>query len=320
MQCINPLKAGYNKFTGEREYNQRSHISGLDPDTFPCRKCLPCRLNQAREKAIRCYHEAKMHKESIFLTLTYSDEHLKSPRLIYADFQKFMMDLLERRYRDVTDPEIRKTLFIPFMVTGEYGDKTKRPHWHALLFNFRPRDEKALRTTDRGDRIFTSEALQSLWGKGIIEYGEITLESASYVARYAAKKLAHGSDQEHEFHPIHKTSSKHAIGKRWIERYWKHTFRNGFVVLPNGARSKIPRYYVDWLKKHNPDEWRRYVTETRLKNQELAAEKSRKQELTYMSDVWTAYATNQPRPISLTKMELTVLNSKFRKLQEKLKL
>ena len=26
------------------------------------------------------------------------------------------------------------------MVTGEYGEKNKRPHWHVILFNYRPKD------------------------------------------------------------------------------------------------------------------------------------------------------------------------------------
>ena len=38
----------------------------------------------------------------------------------------------------------------------------------------------------------------------------------------------------------------------------KHTFDHGFVVLPNGQKSKIPRYYVDWLKKNHPEKWEKY--------------------------------------------------------------
>ena len=73
------------------------------------------------------------------------------------------------------------------------------------------------------------------------EFGSVTLESAGYVARYAAKKLAHGKDDEHDYHPIHRTSCKRAIGRSWIEKYYQHTFDHGLVVLPNGQKSKIPR-------------------------------------------------------------------------------
>ena len=137
------------------------------------------------------------------------------------------------------------------MVTGEYGEQTKRPHWHALLFNYRPRDQSYKYTSDRGDTVYNSEKLQSIWGNGNIEYGSLTLESAGYVARYAAKKLVHKDDQ-YLFSPIHKTSSKNAIGKSWIEKYYKQTFEHGYVTIDN-IKMKIPRYYEDWLKKHHYD-------------------------------------------------------------------
>lgn len=162
-----------------------------------------------------------------------------------------MKSLREKITRDVSDKETRDKLYIPYIVTGEYGDKHKRPHWHAILFNYRPLDEKFKYTSDSGHDVFTSEEISKLWKRGNIEYGEVTIDSANYVARYAAKKLVHGNDQDHDYHPLHKTSSRRAIGKTWISQNWKHTFENGFIVLPNGQSSKIPRYYVDWLKKIN---------------------------------------------------------------------
>lgn len=260
-----------------------------------------------------------MHEDSIFLTLTYDEEHLPGPKLHYPDFQNFMKSLLELRRRNVTDAEVRKALSIPFIVTGEYGEKNKRPHWHALLFNYRPKDEKPAHENPLGDKLYTSEEIASLWKKGAHDYGSVTIESASYVARYSAKKLVHGRDQDHDFHPVHKTSSKHAIGKRWIEKNWKHTFRNGFVVLPNGQQAKIPRYYVDWLKKNIPDEWVRYVTTKRLEIQQHAQNKFEKEELEYLSELMNQ-EHECPRPITHNKMKHTVLTQKFKRLQEKLKL
>ena len=145
------------------------------------------------------------------------------------------------------------------MVTGEYGELNKRPHWHAILFNYRPTDQKLLRTTDRGYRVYHSQNLEKIWNKGIIEYGTVSLDCANYVARYAAKKLTHGRDQEHDFHPIHKTSSKHGIGKKWIEKYWEQTFNHGYVTLENGEKAGIPRFYQDWLKKNHPDKFFEYL-------------------------------------------------------------
>lgn len=310
MQCIRPIKASFNN-EGALTFSNKNLVPGLLPIAFPCRKCLPCRLNTAREKGIRAWHESKMHEDSIFLTLTYDDDHLESPWLIYSHWQKFIKDL---RDRVGYAPEKR----IQTIVTGEYGEKRKRPHWHAILFNYRPKDEKILRTTDRGDQVFHSESLEKIWSRGSIEYGECSIEAASYVARYAAKKLTHGHDQDHPFHPIHKTSSRRAIGRTWIEHNWSHTFENGHIVLPNGQTAGIPRYYSDWLKKTHPEEWVRYATSIRIDNQKKAEQKQKQEEEEYLEKV--RQLKGRPRPKTRNDVKLTILNQKFKRLQERLKL
>lgn len=316
MHCIRPIKAGYDR-TGALTYRSRLADPGTVGFQLDCRKCLPCRLNGAREKAIRCWHESQMHEDNIFLTLTYSDEHLRSPKLFYPDFQNFMKSLRE----EVGYADDKK---ISYMVTGEYGDENKRPHWHALIFNFRPRDQTYYRTTDRGDKIFKSSFIDELWGRNDPdsrpnEIGSLTIDSANYVARYAAKKLVHGDDQSHDYHPLHKTSSRNAIGRAWIEKFHDHPLQNGFVLLPNGQKSSVPRYYVDWAKKHKPDLWRYYVTEVRPKIQNLAEINSRKEEFEYLSEVLSR-KWNDPRPMTRSQVKLTILESKFKQLQERLKL
>lgn len=313
MRCIRPLKANLRK-DGSVTFSSKDAIPGLVPFEIECRKCLPCRLNGAREKAIRAVHEAQIHEDNIFLTLTYAPQHLTSPRLVYADWQGFM-----KRLRSHIDEKTHCQQKISCMVTGEYGEINKRPHWHALIFNFRPDDQKPLRETPRGDHVYESETLQRLWPFGISEYGDVTIDSANYTARYAAKKLVHGDDTEHDYHPIHRTSSKHAIGKRWIEKNYRHVLENGFVVLPNGQTSKIPRYYVDWAKKYQPDLWLYYVTQVRPLIQKKAEAQSDKEWADYLEDVRAAIG-KKPRPLTRSKVKETILKSKFKVLQENLKL
>lgn len=193
-----------------------------------------------------------MHTENSFITLTYSDEHLKDRKLNYKHFQDFMKRL---RFHNPEKPDIG------YFVTGEYGEKHKRPHWHACIFGYRPDDAIYKYSNDRGDRIYSSESLSDLWEhKGIAEFGDVTFESAGYCARYALKKLTHGEDGTHDFEPISKKSSKKAIGKKWLEHYWPDIFNTGILVLPNGNKSPIPRYYEKWLKKFEPDAYAKYIT------------------------------------------------------------
>ncbi|AZL82792.1 replication initiator protein [Apis mellifera associated microvirus 27] len=323
MQCINKIKAGFTR-TGDLTFKPRQADPGIVGFELECRKCLPCRLNIAREKAIRAVHEAECHKKNIFLTLTYAPGKLKSPRLNYGDFQLFMKRLRELHTRDVLDPDLKKEMSISYMVTGEYGDKNKRPHWHAIIFNYSPPDLMLHRTDQNDYQIFKSKIIDELWGFNDPEncpneIGSVTIESAGYVARYAAKKLTHGQDQEHDFHPVHKTSCVNAVGKRWIEKHYQQVFKLGYVWLPNGGRTKIPRYYVDWLKKNHPEEHKNYVTKIRHKLQLAAAEKSRNEEIQYLTELMNL-PHGYPMPESKKKMSLTILKQKFKKLQEKLKL
>lgn len=330
MQCISPIRAGYDT-DGNIIYSSKQFSKELAPFLFPCRKCLPCRLNGAREKAIRAWHESRMHENNIFLTLTYDDRHLKSPKLDQSHFVDFMKRLREKNTRYVTDPELKKRLSIPMVYVGEYGDLNKRPHWHALLFNYAPNDRLESYKTESGEYVFSSEILgpknadqvddgkNRLWNFGKVEFGSVTLDSANYVSRYAAKKLIHGKDGDHDFHPIYKPSSKYAIGKTWLEKNWKFTFENGFVVLPNGSMAAIPRYYEDWLKKNQNSMWRHYVTEVKPEIAKLAAKKAREEELAYMSSIINR-EFGAPLPMTRSKVKLTILQSKFKTLQEHLKL
>nr|QJB20031.1 MAG: replication initiator protein [Microvirus sp.] len=263
MRCTSPRTVGFYADGTTLCWSKHKYSKEFANFQLPCGKCIDCRLEYARQWAVRCIHEAQMHPKNSFITLTYSDEHLK-PKLDYADFQLFMKKL-------------RKTQNEPMglFVTGEYGEKNKRPHWHAIIFNFRPSDIKPSRTTERGDQAYTSEMLEKLWGKGKTELGDVTFESAGYCARYASKKLVHGQDAEHDYQPISKKSSKHAIGKKWLEKYYESLFNYGELIINGRAAGAIPRYYLKWLKENKPDTWRRYVTETKAKFEELAIKKEK---------------------------------------------
>lgn len=255
-----------------------------------------------------------MHPKNSFITLTYSDENLVSPRLQYKDFQDFI-----KRLRDKIgyQPEDRIGVF----VTGEYGDEKKRPHWHAIIFNWRPEDLVYLRSNKRGDKIYKSASLDELWGKNDPkkkpnEIGDVTFHSAGYVARYAAKKLVHGKDDGHDYHPISKKSSKHAIGKKWLEKYWyTDCFALGHLVSEDGIKLAIPRYYEKWLLKNHPQEWERYVTQLKIQRMAEAEKKAekRKDELNTINR--KRYKQRKNPQVSDSKVKEIIINEKFKVLQ-----
>jgi len=313
MRCTSPRTVGFQSDGKTICWSPKEYSKEYATFQLPCGKCIECRLAYAREWAIRCVHEAQMHENNSFITLTYAPEKLTSPKLQYEDFQLFMKKLRDKHtFNDKTK--------IGYFVTGEYGETTKRPHWHACVFNFRPNDLQYFRSNERGDKIYTSQTLTDTWSHGHVEIGQITLESAGYCARYAAKKLVHGKDQDHEYHPISKKSSKNAIGKRFVETYWSDIFNSGFVITPQGDKLPIPRYYEKWLQKHRPEDYERYVFNVKTKKQQLGYERGQREAEDYkVQNEKRCFFTKGPVTTRIQSRK-KIQNQKFKQLQEKLKL
>lgn len=306
MRCTSPRTVGFKADGKTLAWSPKSRSLEYAVFQLPCSKCIECRLDYARQWAVRCVHEAQMYDNNCFLTFTYSDEHLGDNRLDYSDFQKLMKKL--RKLQDAP---------MGFFVTGEYGELTKRKHWHAIIFNWSPPDKKEDGQNHRGDKIYTSEMLTKIWGKGHCNSGSVTFDSAAYVARYAAKKLIHGKDGEHDYNPISKKSSKHAIGKKWLEQFWPDVFSRGSVVLRDGSEIGIPRYYEKWFHDNHPEKWIRYVTEVKFEKSEIARERAEALKQDWLTRL---YAKPYRYPLTPDQVRQKITEDKFQKLQAHLKL
>lgn len=299
MRCFNPRTVGFLADGKTLTWSQKNYSKEFPTFPFPCGKCIECRAEMGSTKAVRCVHEAMLHDENCFVTLTYDSRYLTSPRLQIEHIQKFIKRLRARYNRE-----------IGVVWTGEYGDEKKRPHWHLLLFNWSPPSPEFLYTSDLGDNVFTSKMLgfrnqeeideyqkntkhksfkKMLWKYGKAEFGALTYKSASYVCRYALKKLIHGFDQDHDYHPIHNFRNRNAIGKKWLEKYWREMLAVGAVVLPDGAgQHSIPRYYLDWLKREQPEAFMNYVTGTKAnRTSALALKEEEEKRRHYSNPEWS---------------------------------
>lgn len=218
---------------------------------LPCGQCSGCRVERSRDWAVRCVHEAACHEHSVFVTLTYSDEHLGSLSLVYRDFQNFM-----RRVRRAK-PGVR------FYACGEYGENFERPHWHALLFGCFFEDREPVRKLDSGFQLYRSGELEGLWPFGFSSIGDVTFESAAYVARYVCKKVTGMAAESHyEYVDIgsgevsqrrpefNRMSLKPGIGARWFARFGSEVYPEDVVVI-NGVKVSPPKYYDKLLGKQD---------------------------------------------------------------------
>ena len=195
-----------------------------------------------------------MHEHSCFITLTFSPEELEKRQnpssLDVSEFQRFMKRLRKKYGRGVR-----------FFHCGEYGEQNKRPHYHALLFGVDFSD-RVLWSQRQGVKLYVSDNLSKLWPYGFSTIGDVTFESAAYVARYVMKKMRGEASADHysnwidpitgevtEVKPEYATMSrKPGIGKTWFDKFKSDVFPNDYCVV-RGHEIKPPRYYETLLSE-----------------------------------------------------------------------
>jgi hypothetical protein len=254
VPCYSPIKGYRSKFvnpSGKRSivFNPKDGFADLEV-TVPCGRCIGCRLEYSRQWAVRCMHEAQMHEQNSFITLTYSPEYLPKDKSIQKqELQKFF-----KRLRKNTGVKLR------YFACGEYGELNNRPHYHAIVFGYDFPD-KVLHTKRNGNLLFRSEVLEKAWPFGHSLIGAVTFESAAYVARYVTKKFK-GNEEEKDAHyrlldkdtgevfqiepEFCLMSRRPGIGREWLEKFKGDT--NKDFITHRGSKMKLPKYYDSVLE------------------------------------------------------------------------
>lgn len=214
-----------------------------------CRKCIGCRLDKAREWAERIMLECESSNNCYFVTFTIDDEHMNDDfSLCKKEFADFLKNLRQAVYRNFGERGVR------FYMCGEYGRKNLRPHYHVIFFNL-PIDD--LVPFQYGQSVYYRSAfLEKYWKKGFVVVGEVTFNSAGYVARYTMKKannflVSQGCEPEYT-----NMSRKPGIGRIWFDNHWLELYeRDGVYMKSSGKVSLVrPASYFDKLMKQiDPD-------------------------------------------------------------------
>lgn len=106
--------------------------------------------------------------------------------------------------------------------------------------------------------LYRSETLEKLWPLGFSTIGEVTFESAAYVARYIMKKVngekaeAHYGGRKPEYTTM---SRRPGIGKAWYEKYKDEVYDNDSVIV-NRHEQRPPKFYDTQFELTNPEEFR----------------------------------------------------------------
>lgn len=281
MNCEHPInlyrRPGINPATGKLyplvtlEYVKRkSGLMLFQEASAPCGKCFSCLKDKARDLTFRAWHEAKMHKHNCFVTLTVDDEHMAEvfpgENLDHRPFQLFM-----KRLRKSSGLNLR------YLMCGEYGETTARPHYHVILFGLRPDERRPVAIVKTDPLLGTDRALYSgfnrskviedAWPYGHVYIGSCSPGSIAYCAGYTMKAYTLGRDEkwykDRYLTPEYiKWSRRPGLGHTWLEANFDDLWRNGCDMFEpdlvdnsapfNGHSMSLPRAYrarLDYLNK-----------------------------------------------------------------------
>ncbi|WNK13252.1 MAG: replication initiator protein [Microvirus sp.] len=226
MSCVYPLdcwRSAKRSESGKQPITFKIQDANTDQKLqVPCGKCIGCQKTKSQVWSVRLYHESLQHERNCFVTLTYNEP---CPKTI----NKRDLQLFFKRLRHVHR--------LRYFACGEYGTRTRRPHYHAIIFGEDFRDESyAINNV-----LYSQPALANTWGLGLVSVGDASIESMAYTAGYCTKKM---TDPD----TFNMMSNRPGIGHTWLDKYRDDIVRTEQVVI-NGRNMPIPKKYLEWYSE-----------------------------------------------------------------------
>lgn len=244
-----------------------SHEAVTEYTELPCGRCIDCRLEYSRQWANRMMFELQDHDEDkcFFLTLTYDDEHLPivdfpDPNVTQGTLVPDDMTNFLKRLRD--SERYHKDSKFRYFYCGEYGENgTRRPHYHAIIYNL-PLDDLVLYGYSKlGNPLYNSEYVTKKWQNGFVTLSPVSWDACAYTARYVLKKTKQSKEDQSllEFYGVHpefvRMSRKPGLG---ANAFRKEMFDYDWINLKTpdgGIQIKPGKFYERKFEEVAPIEY-----------------------------------------------------------------
>ena len=143
----------------------------------PCNHCDVCKGAKINAFVHRCKLESQMY-DSLpwFCTLTYDNENVPADGVSVREMQLFMKRFRINLQRGGFNYKPR------YVIVGEYGKNTHRPHYHALFWNINSKSDL--------EYLKVADILKESWNKGFIQHRLVNLSDDKgfyYTAKYLKK-------------------------------------------------------------------------------------------------------------------------------------
>lgn len=254
--------------------------------SFPadCGKCLPCLKKRKQQWSYRLTEQMRDSFSAYFVTLTYDEENVpwsnyqmtanerdhkmflkelkkwESPKYLKKYRDDISMEELNRKKQGIKTTEIylqedgnigQRRKKLEYYGVIEYGDITRRPHYHYILYN-----------------VVDIRNIEKAWQKGRIQVDECNVNTIDYVLKYMLKEPGEKVYEERcpEKSFVSKGMGRFALNGELV-RHIK-TPQGNMVVNTRGHKVALPRYY---RKKYLTDD------EAKAKNLYIASSIEQKQ-------------------------------------------
>lgn len=151
------------------------------PQEVACHECWQCRKNAIDDWVGRNIAESKTSKASHAVTLTYGRDrrgevdHERASILTYSDVQKYLKLLRRHGYP------------VRYFVTGEFGSRKGRAHWHIMLYW----QDKV------PPHVLDENFMEEHWPHGWSFWTEPTPHAVRYNCKYIQKDMGEAERQGH---------------------------------------------------------------------------------------------------------------------------
>lgn len=223
MKCLKPIKVGENYFN--------------------CGHCMNCRINYTQMWSLRLIYELSNSDSASFVTLTYNNENLP---LDYGLHKKDVQDFMKRLRKNFA---IKYHEFAPklkYYFVGEYGRRTNRPHYHAIIFNLDNYNPEHRELCAKSWKLCDPWFFDKSRGRASA-IQEVTPDDINYVTGYVQKKLDGdlGRETYGDRQPPFSLCS-HGLGLDFCMKNSERLINNGWTYF-KGHKVSLPKYFAEKL-------------------------------------------------------------------------